>query len=682
MRSLSFWIFFVLVVGVVFFFLGPVASDEPSLHGERSLLDGPPEKHPNPPQSPEIGDSGSEESDTHRRSSVANEASGELLAIASDSNKVTIVRVVRGRLVTNRKTPVSGATVRSISTDTAALGDIDGLIAGGRTFSKVGTTVTNQEGSFVIVNPTSGKFILEASAPGFIPMNHSVFVPTSGPEIDLGDLELSWGVRLQGVVQDERGAPVEGAKLTWIRDTPEPPLGGVARFSKPDIGRTDPAGAFATQAISAGPWTVEVSADGFVSKSFSGDSNHEATTGLVFQLDRGLFFHGRVVAGSPPSPSPLRVELITTTTQRKAHEVLRRPWNEVEFASAACDSKNEFRLGPIPASLSGETFELSVTHWGDPLSLLEPVRARPGETDLVLELEAPFLVQFEAVDARTGASLEKAEVRLSRWLLEQDHPLGNVTAVCDVQADGRWTARVKVSSQFRQSLRVRPLGYESYESAMLQPVVGGQQNLGRLLFEPQLTERVEVLDESTGVPVAGAQVQAVDAIGLSDPKATHKPRPGPQGGVFRTIVEDWARTDEQGLARVTRAPSREAFLIVRHRAFATCAPLPLQAAPSEAPRRVLLSSGATLVVTISRAGKPVADAYVERIVDGLESRELELLRLAGDPIHLSGQTDEAGQVRFDCLALGHYRFRVKSVESAVFDVHLDQPQMQTLSVTL
>ena len=129
---------------------------------------------------------------------------------------------VRGRVVDDRGAPVPGAEL-------AADGNV--------------LTVSDAKGEFTLEHVT-GPLSLEARAPGYVTARRTVAPDESAPiELQLAHAEG----RLAGVVVDDRGTPLSGARVE-----------AQAATAPPKTTVTDRAGAFRLDGLAAGPYRVIV----------------------------------------------------------------------------------------------------------------------------------------------------------------------------------------------------------------------------------------------------------------------------------------------------------------------------------------------------------------------------------------------------------------------------------------
>lgn len=587
-----------------------------------------------------------------------------------------LVRRIVGTIQGSAGEPIPGAVVAVVTVQPGRFGHVDELIRCRHAISPRAEAKTDVDGRFEIVDPMAGPVALEAISPGSLPLLHSTYVPTLGPAVDVGILRMQPGLRLVGEVRDESGRGIEGAQLALVNEAELGPI-YAGSFGKRVLARTATSGAFTTDVIAPGAWVVAVSAAGHVAQTFRGE---EARDGLIFVLQSGTAIRGRVLGTEGLDPEGLAVHLVTTSAQRKSHEVLRRPWNEVEFAKAPCDEGGAFALTPIPRTLDYEMFALEVRHHGALLPLTAEGRARPGTDDVVLQVEAPFIVKFTAIDLATGGPISDVSVKIGVALADTGQLLGWQSAPSIALDGGRHRVRLQENPGRTQTLRVLPTGFESFRSAPLVPHSGGEVDFGRLEFTPQAVDVVHVVDDLTGAPVAGAEVSVQPRHDAAEARPAERTHAG--GGCFVPVRSDTARTDESGLARLNRFPGGEAEIVVEHSAYAPRRPWPIDMGAPSTEHRLEVGQGAALRLDIEKNGQPVLGALVELADDQPQNSGGETDDAAYVPRGLSGFTKDDGTLVFDALPVGTYRFLVVEPAAAVIDVHVEGPGLIERKVSL
>lgn len=163
---------------------------------------------------------------------------------------------------------------------------------------------------------------------------------------------------------------------------------------------------------------------------------------------------------------------------------------------------------------------------------------------------------FRVVDGRNAEPLETFEVRAGqgflRPLLDEQGRIRHLFPQGRVRFPGLIEGRAGESVQ----LAILARGYQELRLPELYVAPGRELDLGTLRLEraPRLT--LQVLDDLTGEPVAGARVSLLAAG--NDPPSDERP-PLPAG------LDPWsARTDAKGLVLLTSRPGETVTLTVRH----------------------------------------------------------------------------------------------------------------------
>ncbi len=521
--------------------------------------------------------------------------------------------------------------------------------------------------------PRAGNLAIEITHSDHVSLLRTVYVPSRGPTVDIGRLELQAGIRLVGLVEDLDGQPIGNASVHLIQQLAEPGVIYSGSFSEPELARTDLDGSFETRVIELGPWDVRVSAEEYPPATFSGISVLEDTSPLHFVLKKGLWIRGQVKAADTIRLKGMRVELKTTAIQRARHGTLSRPWNEVEFRFAACDEDGQFALGPLPSELAGELFDLAVTLNGSQEPTVGQPQGVPDGDAVSIRLEEPCYVEFGAFDAHTQQPVQNLVVRTGMRLVDNDRFLGRGRTIPEPLEDGRYRVRLKVDSRFTRDLSIAPAGYAIYDSAEITPRPGQILNLGDLQFEPHALDRVLVLDALTNLPIADAKVQLISSGPSESSPSSWPERVHATEGLFylggNTVR---GRTDEMGRALLTRNQSVAYHLVVTHRAYAGQTPLPVPIASPPSEFEVRLDQGASLRIQVSNHGQPSNEVYLRQVLDDVDPSKLALLKAAGMRMNRSGVTSDDGVALFERLPPGVYRFEVDVPKRGSFSVEVGE----------
>ncbi len=272
------------------------------------------------------------------------------------------------------------------------------------------------------------------------------------------ELPVEIGVEVAGVVLDEDGEAVQGARLSAV-------VGGA-----PATATTDSRGTFRMRGLAPGELRLTVVADGLVERRVVlGElADRERRTGLEIVLARGSSLAGRIVDADGEPVAKVSIE-IESTSSRRSH-------------SATTDDEGRFRV----SGLDDGPFAVDATR-GAQRAAAEGVAA--GTHDLELRL-LPYGLSLEClVVDDTGTPLSRASVRAgsARAFLGDD--AGGLVVLRGLDR-GRTTVTARkrwhVDAQREVWLPSEPI---------------------TLVLERQATVRGSVIGPD-GTPVAGARVAA------------------------------------------------------------------------------------------------------------------------------------------------------------------------------
>lgn len=547
-------------------------------------------------------------------------------------------RPIRGRVVDPLGAPIAGARVVAAGARGMALVALDQLESDEVPWVKRETGTSAEDGSFELASIAGDTLRLAVRAPGFAPLRTERAL--SGPERDqLGELVLERGVVLSGRVVDAAGRAVSGAELHPLAvDAP----GRVflvhgARGSL--LGTTDDAGRFELDEIAAGPFRLAVRHPDHPDALEEGqtDAPGEVRSGLLIRLEEGFSIAGRVLGVSAGSASE--------------YSVRARPLEEdAGFDAerkAALEADGAFKLRGLRGGREYvlKLIEAGAGPFGSDRSAA--VVARPGQTDVTLELVEGLAVVGRVVDATTEEPIERFVVEAgTAWLSPETDPAGQ-TVEDHPGGSFRYEHVETLADQQPLSVRVRAEGYATY-SVKDVPIPGDRVvELGSIRLEPVPYVVVHVLDAADERAVPGARVTLSEAP-LADPGRAAPALPADE-------LEDarQALADGNGTARVPSLPGRRCTLRVVHPDFApfTSDPIELPASGGAEHRVRLVKGGAVEVLVVDRAGNPAAGVAVTR--RGPERGVADFADFARGV-----ESDAQGTVRFAHLVAGTHAFRI------------------------
>ena len=530
--------------------LQPGGADEP--RGDVALA-GPPRQTP-----------AGEPADAARRAVEETPVHGGAAA-EPETEEAEATLLLRGRVVDRGGEPVAGALVFASHQQGFPLDYVAGEESPER--AERWQATTGADGRFELRGPEPPTIRLAVCAPGYARHQADGIAVPDTEEHELEPVVLERGTVLTGRVIDPAGSGVEGARLM-------PVDARVTRsfwyyrsgYEERPVAVTGASGEFHVDELPSGPWKVRIVSEAHPDRQFEGYAERpgERTDGLVFRLETGAVIAGHV-AGVPAAE---RGRLIV-----RASPVRDREWfggSGRERRDAGVDETGAFVLRGLDPDLSYR-LQARLDDAGAQGRRQSPTRsasvnAQAGDRGVTLAYHDEGALLFQVVDASTGAPLTEFRVEYGgRWKrpLEdsegealKNHPEGRVRVGDLRSTDG--SAEV--------GIRVRAVGYETYERDDVAFAPGEELDLGVFSLAPTQVLRVLVTDAATGEPV---------------PEASVVLRPEPEGGDPRGDVERMmeervrqmlsprsATTDEEGLALLTSIEGETCVLEVSHADYA------------------------------------------------------------------------------------------------------------------
>lgn len=167
------------------------------------------------------------------------------------------ITLSRGQSVTGTIVDGSGRALREVSVElkpTRSRGGMPMMPMFGPEEAAGGFTgTTDEQGRFAIRGLPAGKFDLKAMRQGFAKRTvPSIELEDAGEGLDVGEIALTPGVRLQGLVLSPERQPVEGVEVFVTEGGPRMMFGRLAGAEASPDGVSDPAGWFAVEDLAAG----------------------------------------------------------------------------------------------------------------------------------------------------------------------------------------------------------------------------------------------------------------------------------------------------------------------------------------------------------------------------------------------------------------------------------------------
>ncbi|MCP3916754.1 MAG: hypothetical protein GY711_14455 [bacterium] len=494
-------------------------------------------------------------------------------------------------------------------------------------------------------------------------------------EVDFGDVHLEPAVIVEGWVRDDRGLPVEGAR---VRRLDESDASGAIVDMLEGFGvkgvdgsvECDAEGHFELPHERPGKFVLIAEEAAHLTARFEGVTPPApgVMSAIVLTMARGGSIEGRVLGypggrrGARIAASPLDSEGL-----EDPGEQVRSGLDEILDATLApagtyhceIDDDGHFHLRGLPA---GGTFELQVTEKKDfvrVIALSDAVEVASGDAGVVLHYDAGATVTARVVDGQTGEPINRASVtaqwptgRARGWLTPNGRGKPKGTR------DGSITLYElrPPTDPAELELDVGAEGYISRTVGGLTVGVRDRVDAGviELRRAAQLTFRV--VDAQTGDPIRRARVtlreereapegeltdDAKEQLGLpTRPTSRSAERTGRDG---RCVLDGLAVETAELTVRAAKYPSH------RERGF-------LLATATEE-YVVRLTRGSALEVTVADpTGTPIEGALVRirRVAEEGEKPETQ-----------RGTTGTEGLARFDPLLPGAYEARADHAAHAL-----------------
>lgn len=249
---------------------------------------------------------------------------------------------ISGRVLDDEGHPVAG--VRVVLSPTAE-GDLDAWHAYLRRDLRSSQIATDAEGRFQVSEVSAGRFNLRMDREGFLPASRSVEIPDPPRDMDLEEVTLEAEVVLEGLVTDEHGKPLAGARV--YSSLPDPASVSPERWQQLlESGRSSQTGTdgrfLLGNLIRGHSYSLSAELDGYLPAKVSGI---EAPTRepLRIELKPAPTLVGRVVG-----PDGRPVAMASVNARREGAPVHMPP-----IASADADENGRFRLSfPAPGPVT------------------------------------------------------------------------------------------------------------------------------------------------------------------------------------------------------------------------------------------------------------------------------------------------------------------------------------------
>jgi protocatechuate 3,4-dioxygenase beta subunit len=327
-------------------------------------------------------------------------------------------------------------------------------------------------GAYVLERTGPGPHSVRVTAKGCAPWTANVDLPRAEPL----EVRLIAGHTIAGTVRAAGGKPIAGA-IVEVDSGPD--------IINPDPqAKTDAAGRFSFDNLSAGDFELSAVADGYALDQRRGVA--AGTEDLVFLLEREAVLAGKVVAEEGEAPV--------------ARATVRLRGATGSSYSARTEDDGSFRVRKIAPG----TYTIEADHEEHGTATAEPRELAAGEAveGVVLKLPAGFAARFQVTDSASRAPVPEATVTLVLTASLDQGPTGRQrrgksdadgTAIVKGLSPGTW----QHSAQAKGYLRSKPT-----------PVVLEKEGGApvAIALDPGGSIAGRVLDRS-GKPIAGATVR-------------------------------------------------------------------------------------------------------------------------------------------------------------------------------
>ncbi len=527
---------------------------------------------------------------------------------------------------------------------------------------------TGADGRFELRPRAQSAVRFAVRASGFAP--YDAERPIAGTRSDVGDLVLEPSVILKGRVIDSAGRPVVGATLLRVA-TGTGGTGGFAFFGGPrgvPVATTDDRGGFVVDQLANGPWKLLITSDDHPDKSEEGDVERAGDTvaNLEFVLADGTEISGRVVRAPADMLKNLWVRALPRPPngERSAFEL-----SDAEIDTAGEPRKarvapdGTFRLrGLVPGSTYGVSARDSERAWTG-RRRTQIVSARAGDHGVELPYQQETAIVFQVVDSISGEPVVELDVQAGyQWRMPMLDEGGRRVRQFPEGRVRYSNLPPPPAAGDRAQLRVESVGYTPFERADLLVSDGQDYDLGIIRLARAPVVKVRVTDSNSS-PVSGAQVSLVEDTPDEDLGHSMSISIGDEeealvgGGASQR-----SRTDKDGIARVTSLPGARARVLVSAPGFAPHASEVIELpVASDVERDVRLTPGGSVVVeVVDSKDRPVAGVGIDHVSP---SSAFEPMMLHGEGADI---TDAEGRVRFDHLAPGSHRFKMRDALGNTF----------------
>jgi len=421
---------------------------------------------------------------------------------------------------------------------------------------------SDAEGRFCVEGVEFGVSRIALRAVDHAPLDLEGVIVVDGETTDLGDLALTAGVRLSGVVVDARGVRAPDVWLIRPFDLEHPSLGREPGDRGVVLGQSDAEGAFDLRGLAVGPWTLLLYSPHYPEVAAHGATTiaGETVAGLVLRLPESATISGAVrIAPGPLAPRPESLEVVASALEDDPAAIGDA---RASRRSAAVLSDGAFRVEGLEPDRS---YRLRVQVAEARHSLEAYAEADAGDSGVLLNVGSPMAVRVQLRDAESGKTIDDARVRAIA-----EHPDGRARTIESYTTKAEDGALLVLSDRSLNDgeLLALSISRDDYVSSRTPPVrtrPNTVTDLGEVQLTPKARLRFHVVDPQ-GQPVAGAVVSlqiTTDATGVKLPLDERSSR----GGGSR--VERSEPTDASGRTTLRGNAGECGVASARHSTYAS-----------------------------------------------------------------------------------------------------------------
>ena len=597
----------------------------------------------------------------------------ELAALAAEAPDSQ----VWGRVLGAGEAPLEGVRVvaRGCSRWMPMPADLEEFDVWGRG-DDVFEAITDAEGRFHFDDLEPGQYGFAVRADGYAPFDRLCDQIPEHEQYDMGDLQLSLGVVVEGTVTDHRGKPVAGVRVLRGIST----RGGSTRLELSGVGVpvdvTDQEGRFRAATLAPGGWhLIFDSTEHRVTERFGTTEPAGASErGLRVTLEPGLAISGRLDGAMPTAERPLRVQARRTDEQPTGETIgvegaeLERsrraevaPDGTYRVAGLAPNTQYLLRVQYQRKDDGAEVPE-PTDGWRD-MRGFDRATAMSGDKDVVLKYREECTLSWKVVDAETGEPVTNYVARVWGNNLGGDGVLEDDSGEPDTSHPGGAATFEHLRARSDGSdatLFVRAEGYRDLtrDNFVLRP--GEEHDLGEVKLERAPRLPVRVVADDTGEPIEDARV----FLAATDEEDELDDAVGTDHDYLPRTDRDLhgARTGADGVARVTAIPGRLCRVRAVAPGFAPC-DARTTAPPHEAELELRLSRCGVVRVTVTdEEGAPMAGVQIRRQYE--DPSVAQQRNYWNSNARAKESTDESGVMTFTDMRPGRWTLWVQDQREA------------------